>query len=141
MTETGYITSIRGEYALVSFKRQGGCGDGCASCKLACATAGVTTEIKNTIGAKVGDQVKVKMQQKAYDKMLLWVYAFPLLMLAVGIGAGYKIFGSLGYSSTEILSLLLGIAALAISYKVLNRVSKKSVEKEEYTLQMTEILQ
>jgi len=85
MVQTGYVTSIQGEYAVVSFKRQGGCGDSCASCKLACASAGVTTEIKNTLGAKIGDKVKVEMKQNAFNKMLLWVYVFPLIMLAIGI--------------------------------------------------------
>lgn len=138
MIETGFITSIRGEYALVAFKRKGGCGDSCASCKAACSTAGVTTEIKNILGAKVGDKVKVEMQQKAYNKMLLWVYVFPLIMLILGIAIGTKVFANLG--NGEIFSFLLGIAGLAISYLVLNRISKSSVKKEEYTLTMTEIL-
>ncbi|QGU95547.1 sigma-E factor regulator, RseC/MucC family protein [Clostridium bovifaecis] len=140
MTETGYVTSIRGEYALVSFKRKSGCGDNCASCKGGCVSPGVTTEIENTLGAKIGDQVKVEMQQKAFNKMLLWVYVFPLIMLAIGIGAGTKVFGSLGYGNAEILSFLLGVGALAISYWVLNKVSRKTAEKEEFTLRMTQIV-
>lgn len=140
MVKVGYVTSTNGEYAMVVFKRQGGCGDSCASCKLACASADVTTEIRNTLGAKVGDQVKVEMREKAFNKMILWVYAFPLVMLLIGIGLGYKIFGSLGYSNTEVLSSILGLAALVISYSVLHQVSKRTVQKQEYTLQMITII-
>lgn len=140
MIKEGYIISINGEYVMVSFKRQGGCGDSCASCKLACASAGVTTEIRNTLGAKVGDRVKVEMHEKAFNKMLLWVYAFPLVMLLAGIGLGYRIFSTLGYSNTKILSLILGVAALVISYSVLHQISKKTVQKQEYTLQMTTVI-
>ncbi|KYH28534.1 MULTISPECIES: SoxR reducing system RseC family protein [Clostridium] len=140
MVQTGYVTSIQGEYAVVSFKRQGGCGDSCASCKLACASAGVTTEIKNTLGAKIGDKVKVEMKQNAFNKMLLWVYVFPLIMLAIGIGVGMKVFATLGYGNVEILSFLLGIVALGISYWILSKISKKTAQKEEYSLRMTQIV-
>lgn len=141
MTEIGYITSVKGEYALVSFKRQSGCGHDCASCGGGCASAAdVTTEIKNILGAKVGDRVKVEMKQEAYNKLLLWVYAFPLFMLVFSMGIGYTVFNSLGYSNSEILSLLLGLAALSISYTILHKISKKSAKKSEFTLQMTEIV-
>lgn len=139
MIETGYVTSIRGEYALVAFKRKSGCGDHCASCKSGCAPApGVTTEIKNTLGAKIGDQVRIEMQENAFNKMLLWVYAFPLLMLILGIAVGNKVFAA--SASVEVLSLLLGLAALGISYFVLSKVSKKTAKNEEYTLRMTQII-
>lgn len=140
MVEVGYVTSIRGKYALVSFKGNGSCGDGCASCKTACSIPTVTTEVRNTLGAKVGDQVKVEKQQKTFNKILLLIYAIPLVMLAMGIGIGNIIFASLGYSNAEILSLILGIAALAISYIALQRGNKKTVQKQEYTLRMKEVI-
>lgn len=135
MMEIGYITAISGDYAVVAFNRKGGCGGSCA-----CSTLVVTNEIRNTLGAKVGDKVKVEIQQKAFDKLLLWIYAFPLVMLVVGVGLGYKIFGSLGYSNTEVLSLILGVIALVISYRILRRVNKSTVQKQEDALQMIQII-
>lgn len=141
MTEIGYITSIKGDYALVSFKRKSGCGHDCSSCGGGCASAAdVTTEVRNILGAQVGDRVRVEMKQGTYNKLLLWVYAFPLFMLVFSIVVGYTVFNSLGYSNSELLSLLLGLAALSISYFVLHKISKKSAKKSEFTLQMTEII-
>ncbi|MEA4826967.1 SoxR reducing system RseC family protein [Clostridium sp. JNZ J1-5] len=141
MTEVGYVSSVHGDYVSVSFKRKSGCGDNCASCKAGCAATSVTTDIKNTLGAKKGDKVKIEMQQSAFNKMLLWVYVFPLIMMAIGIGVGTKVFKAAGYASYEMLSFLLGLAALAISYMVLNLYNKKVSNKHEYTLQMTEIVE
>jgi sigma-E factor negative regulatory protein RseC len=140
MEEVGYVTSIRGEFAFVTFKRKSGCGDNCASCKAGCAANPVLTEIKNTMGAKVGDQVKVAIKQSAYNKMILWVYVFPLIMLAIGIIASTEVFQAAGLASYELYSFLVGILALAISYAVLSKVSKKTATDRDFNLEMTEIV-
>lgn len=140
MIETGYVNSINGENALVSFKRKSGCGDHCASCKGGCTVPNVITEIKNTMGAKVGDQVKVEMKQNAYNKMLLWVYVFPLIMLAIGIIASTEVFKAVGYTNYELYSFLVGVLALAVSFAVLNKVSKKTAKDKDFTLQITEVI-
>lgn len=140
MEEIGYVTSINGENALVSFKRKSGCGDHCASCKGACTVPSVFTEIRNTLGAKVGDQVKVEMKQNAYNKMILWVYVFPLIMLAVGIVVSTEVFQAVGFSNYELYSFLVGILALAVSYAVLSKVSKKTAKDRNFNLEMTHII-
>lgn len=140
MTEIGYVTSIKGEYASVAFKRKSGCGDNCGSCKAGCSASSTTTEIKNILGAQKGDKVKVEMKQSAFNSMILWVYVLPLAMLAIGIGVGTNVFKNLGYENYEILSFLAGIAALAVSYLILNKVSKKTSKNSEYALKMIDII-
>lgn len=141
MTEIGYVASIHGEYASVVFKRMSGCGHDCASCGGGCDSSSVTTDIKNTLGAKTGDKVKVEMNQKAFNTMLLWVYVFPLIMLALGISVGTKIFQSMGLANYELLSFLVGILALVVSYFILNKYNKRASKNADYTLQMTSIIE
>lgn len=141
MTEIGYVASIHGEYASVVFQRRSGCGENCAHCKAGCEVSSVTTDIKNTLGAKRGDKVKVEMNQKAFNTMLLWVYIFPLIMLALGISIGTKTFQSMGFANYELLSFFVGILALAISYFILNKYNKRASKNADYTLQMTSIIE
>lgn len=141
MTEIGYVASIHGEYASVVFQRRSGCGENCAHCKAGCEVSSVTTDIKNTLGAKRGDKVKVEMNQKAFNTMLLWVYIFPLIMLALGISIGTKTFQSMGFANYELLSFFVGILALAISYFILNKYNKRASKNDDYTLQMTSIIE
>jgi sigma-E factor negative regulatory protein RseC len=140
MEELGYVTSIRGEYAFVSFKRKSGCGDNCASCKAGCAANPVFTEIKNTMGAKVGDQVRVAISQRAYNKMILWVYVFPLIMLAIGIVGSTEVFKAAGLVSYELYSFLVGILALAISYAFVSKISKKTATDRDFNLEMIKVI-
>lgn len=140
MTEVGYITSVNGKYASVVFKRKSGCGDNCATCKAACSASAITTEIENTAGGKVGDKVKVEMEQKTFNKMLALVYVFPLIMMICGIAIGIKVFSQAGYSNYEMLSFLLGVVALVISYTILHFFNKKTAKKNNYSLKIVEIL-
>lgn len=140
MVEIGYVVSVNGENAAITFKRKSGCGDNCATCKAACEANAITTEIKNTVGAKTGDKVKVEMKQNGYNKMIFWVYAFPLIIMTIGIVTGTKIFSSLGYANYEMWSFLLGVVGLAIAYTLLSFVNKKIAKKEEYCLQIVEII-
>ncbi|MCY6959750.1 SoxR reducing system RseC family protein [Clostridium brassicae] len=141
MTEIGYITGISGEYALVKFKRKSGCGDNCATCKSSCgAKEGVSVEVKNILNGKVGDKVKVSIEEKFLNKMIALVYVFPLIMMIIGIGVGLKIFKDIGYSNYELFSFLLGMVFLIISYGVLNIVNKKKVKNKEIILEMIDII-
>lgn len=141
MTEIGYITDIHGEYASVAFKRKSGCGDNCATCKSSCsAKAGVSVEVKNTLNANVGDQVKVSIEGKLLNKMITLAYVFPLIMLFVGIGVGINIFKGMGNSNYELLSFLLGMVFLAVSYVALNLINKNKAKNKEYVLEMIDIM-
>ncbi|WMJ82357.1 SoxR reducing system RseC family protein [Clostridium sp. MB40-C1] len=141
MTEIGYITSVHGEYASVIFKRKSGCGDNCASCKSSCGgRSSVTTEIENVLNGKTGDKVKISIEEKAFNKMIIWVYVFPLIMMFVGIGSGINIFRNMGYSNYELFSFLLGMLFLAISYGILNILNRSKVKNKEIVLKMIEII-
>lgn len=140
MTEIGYIKAIHGEFASVVFKRKSGCGDNCASCKAACASAAVTNKIENILGANKGDRVKVSIEEKLFNKMLLLAYIFPLIMMVVGIGIGTVVFKQADYSNYEILSFMLGMILLTISYLILNVFNKKNEKNKEQILRMVEII-
>lgn len=140
MTEIGYITSIHGECASVVFQRKSGCGGNCGSCKGGCESTALTTEIENTLGANKGDRVKVSIEEKTFNKMVLLAYVFPLVMMAIGIGVGTVVFKGAGYANYEMLSFILGMMLLAVSYLILNVLNKKNGKNTEQILRMVEII-
>ncbi|MCY6355762.1 SoxR reducing system RseC family protein [Clostridium sp. ZS2-4] len=140
MTEIGYIDSIQGECASVVFQRKSACGGNCGSCKGGCESASHVTEIQNTIGANKGDRVRVSIEEKTFNKMVLLVYVFPLVMMVLGIGIGTVVFKGAGYANYEMFSFLLGMMLLTVSYLILNVLSRKNEKNKKQLLRMVEII-
>lgn len=140
MLEVGYVTAIKDDYALVSFKRKSGCGDNCASCSSGCTPSNSVVDVKNILNASVGDEVQVGLETKSFIQMTLWVYGFPLIMLFIGIFTGNHYFQKLGFKSYELLSFLLGIILLCVSYSLLSVVDKKASKDTKYDLKMIKVI-
>lgn len=140
MTEVGCVKSIKGQYALVLFKRKSGCGDNCAHCGADCSGNTSIVEIKNTLNARIGDYVQVSIEAKAFFKMTMWAYVFPLIMLIIGIVLGNNYFSKLGYKNYEFLAAAVGIIFLVLSYLVLGIIDKKMSKNSKYGLKMEKIL-
>ena len=140
MTEVGYIKDIKGQYALVLFKRKSGCGENCAHCGAECSSESSTVEIKNTLNAKKGDYIQVSLQTKAFFKMTMWAYIFPLIMLFIGIVLGNNYFFKLGYKNYELFAAITGLFSLVLSYFILGIIDKKMSKDSKYELHMEKIL-
>ncbi len=76
---------------------------------------------ENNIGAKVGDEVEIDLENMNFMTAMLIVYGFPLAALVIGIFGGYYGLLALGFSDSmsQGLGSVIGILALAASYVVI----------------------
>lgn len=111
---TGLVTWTDGERAKVRFLRS----QQCAHCG-ACLTAGegeMEVELTNSLGAKVGDRVRVSLAPKRVVQASLLAYAVPLVLLLLGVWIGSRI--------GELYALLLGVAGCGVGYLTLRMIDR-----------------
>ena len=112
MLEIGYVESLdeRRGTARVQFDRRSACD----KCKMCLTASGdkmkVYVDVKNTLGAKVGDKVGVAMNDKFVLKAAFIVYIVPVIL----VGAGLAIFRKL----SDLLMLLVVAIALLIGVAI-----------------------
>ncbi|MGM0453703.1 MAG: SoxR reducing system RseC family protein [Thermodesulfobacteriota bacterium] len=89
-TETGIVTQIKGEYAVVKTQRAAGCG-ACTE-KDTCHSMGGGKEIEftaiNAANAGAGDQVVLNFKTSRMLKLSMLIYIFPILALVTGAVIG-----------------------------------------------------
>lgn len=75
----------------------------------------------NNVGAEVGDEVEIDLENMNFMTAMLIAYGFPLLALMAGIFGGYYGLLALGYNdnTAQALGAIIGIVALAASYVVI----------------------
>ena len=110
MLEVGVVESInekRGT-AKVVFDRKSAC-DKCGMCLTAKGEKmKVYVEVKNTLGAKVGDKVGVAMSDKFVLKAAFIVYIVPVILVGIGLAVFRKL-NDLLLLAVVAVGLLLGI--------------------------------
>ncbi|MBI5573720.1 MAG: SoxR reducing system RseC family protein [Elusimicrobia bacterium] len=107
---------------LTGFTRQEMCKK-CGSCQKS-ENGIMYLELENSIGAKVGDKVLVKIEPSNL-KISAILYGIPSTMLIIGIFLGYFLFNS------EIYGFLTGFIFLFISFLVIKKSIKKYKPKIE----------
>jgi sigma-E factor negative regulatory protein RseC len=116
----------------------------CASCGK-CATTSekkdIIVEVDNTLGAKVGDKVKVNMETVNVLKAAAIVYIVPLLALLVGTIGTYFVLDLLKISTyVETISGAFGLVSMLISFLILKKNDKKFRDSREYIPIVTEVV-
>ena len=100
-------------------------------------------EVDNTIGAKIGDHVEVNMDNMNVLKATALAYIVPLIFLMLGTIGSYfvldKVIEAQGIS-VEIISGLVGIVMMLISYVILRRNDNKFRESRKFIPVITNIL-
>ena len=84
----------------------------------------------NNVGAQVGDEVEIELENMNFMTAMLIAYGFPLVALMIGIFGGYYGLLALGLSDNmaQALGSILGIVALAASYAVI-KYKDESIKK------------
>lgn len=119
--------------------RQSACGGECSSCSGCGDTKPTIVKVKNEVDAKIGDLVELQGSGNIL-KLTFMIYSIPLVLFVVGLVAGAIAFKNRGYANYEIISFLIGIASLVISFLILKLIDKKFFEKDSSLLTINRII-
>ncbi len=122
MVEIGRVSKLHtnGKYAKVSFTRREDC-EKCGMCMKHKDSMTVSLNVKNTLGAKVGDEVAIEMRDGFVLKAAFIVYLLPVILVGLTLFLGRNLKETLLFGLV-ILDLVLG---LAISFFVDKAIKKK----------------
>ncbi len=141
MEERARVVSTDGNIAKVTLKRSSACGESCAQCKGGCAPGNTYVEVKNLIGARVGQEVVIEMKTGIFMSAVLITYVFPLIMLFIGIAIGASFNPPFGLSlSKDSYGLILGFSLMIVSYAVASMIDKKYKRSGKVSFTLTKII-
>lgn len=123
ITESGKVVALEGSRAWVQTIRTSACQScsarsGCGQRALASVTGGRANRVRvdNTVGARVGDEVVLGIDEQALLRASLWVYGAPLLLLVVGCIAGFRWFGA-----SDLSAVIGAVVGLAVGFWLVRR--------------------
>lgn len=100
ITESGTVIALREDRVWVQTIRQSACEScsarsGCGQRVLASASGGRANQVlvENTVGARVGDDVTIGIDEQALLGASLIVYALPLVLMVLASIAGHQLSG------------------------------------------------
>lgn len=139
--ETGLVSDLIGELAVVQTQNQ----MACASCKVVdtCGNGIVekylsgkifSSEVYNSLNAKIGDQVILEIPKSSVTKASIIVYLVPLL--------SFILFASVAslFSYSENILILISLAGLALGFAVTKFYNRRLLNSELYLPKMVSIV-
>ena len=134
MLSEGFVLKVEGEFAVVGVKRHTACDSCRAQCGGHCDKAStVETVVKNTLGAKVGDRVRLYSGTATAMGFAATVFLLPLIMAGIGFAIPHLLGGTTAVNaSLSVAAFLLSYLGIWLKYR-----NKKSWE----TIKMQEILE
>jgi hypothetical protein len=126
MNETGIVTDIRGETAVVKVERQTTVGATC--CVGVTAVKPFFLEARNLCHARVGDHVRVESDDDKAPFRSLAQAGLCIAAFVIGLGAAGAVFPLLGIAGhREPFSFGLGLVMAALSFGIARRVNRKKM--------------
>lgn len=139
MNKRGLVLSSEEGMAKVMVTRSGACGPSCASCS-SCSNKDLVLSLPNYVGAEKGDFVELTSDNSSVLSHTALVYIVPLLMFIVSVGLSYSFLSSKNISNFELLSFLIGIIGLLLSYFVLSKYDKKLSNNENQLVKISRVV-
>ena len=115
----GTVISVDENKATVLVKRVSACGENCANCHGACEATTATTVAENTVGACVGDVVKIESESSAVIRAALVLYMVPVAVTILVAALTY------GMGLSNIFVILFSVMAFFVSFFVIKCFDKK----------------
>ncbi|MCL7944298.1 SoxR reducing system RseC family protein [Marinobacter sp. ATCH36] len=116
ITETGKVVAVSGGRVWVQTVRTSACQScsarhGCGQRALASVSGGRANQVlvTNSLGARVGDEVTVAIEESALLGASLLVYALPLVLMVIGAVSGHQLSG--GHDAAAMFGAAAGMAA------------------------------
>lgn len=141
MEQQGYIVGIIDEKtAKLKMQRHSACAS-CGKCTTTSEKKDIVVEVDNSIGAKLGDRVAVNMESMNVLKAVGIAYIFPLIGLLIGtIGTYYVLQLIENTKNIEVISSIVGIIIMLISFFILRKNDSKLRESRQYIPIITKII-
>ncbi|ATX81116.1 positive regulator of sigma(E), RseC/MucC [Mariprofundus ferrinatatus] len=125
MEQQATVIETDGINATVRGSRASACG-GCAG-KASCSTMGswrerlIELQVKNSIGAKAGDEVLLEVPDGLLLKVAFRIYAIPMLMFVVAGGVVSSLATAMHWPAPELLAAVTALLCVPITYLFLLR--------------------
>lgn len=141
MRNTGIIVeTLDHSIAKLKMKQHSACAE-CGKCHTESESKDLLVEVDNTVGAKIGDLVEVDLEAANVLQAAAIAYLIPLASLLIGVIVTYQILDSISYNgSKEILSSLVGVVTMAISYVIIRINDNKFKQSKKYMPIVTNIV-
>lgn len=127
--ENGTVVRLEGENAIVFIKGAESC-KGCGAAQMGLCKGGMsllTLTVRNTLGARTGDTVKVGFEQGIQTRGYLLIYILPLFALIAGAFGGYIIGKHFGIKQLDVILAFISLAlSLFYSFKRLKKLDSHS---------------
>ena len=138
LEQYGEVIALKGQLAVVRVRRHSACSQ-CGRCGLG-ITGGEPVdpevEVKNPIGAQVGQVVRITMDTRQLLKASFVVYLLPILGLISGILLGETLGGRLGLGlelrGVDLTGVGLGLIFMFAVYYFVRRWDKKIAENARF---------
>ncbi|MBO5734282.1 MAG: SoxR reducing system RseC family protein [Clostridia bacterium] len=123
----GTVISVDKDKAVVGVKRASACGENCANCHGGCETTTATAVVQNTVGAGIGDMVKIQSDSGAVIKAAVVLYMLPVLVAIIAAVVAYC------FGLGSILTVFIWVVAFFASFFVIKRFEKRLAPKSYIT--------
>ncbi len=120
MDAIGIVKAIEKDKIKVRIPRKSACGDNCSSCGM-CNMKDAEITVKNTVGADVGDRVRLIANDGSFVKRAAIGYLSLTVLLILGGVIGNRIGG-------EWMSFFCAILAVALGLLVFRKCFKKELD-------------
>ena len=137
--ENGTVVELKGKATAVVMCRKSSLCENCAtsgSCMLSDDDHTRLIEVKNDLGAHVGDHVRIATTTRSFLQSSFLLYIVPLIAALVGKAVGEKL--DLGLDP-NLLSAVFGVFFMSGSFVIL-RVGSNALSKEIYMPRIVAIL-
>lgn len=137
--ETAWVVDREGDYVWVEAERKSTCGQ-CAAQK-GCGTGALATVLgrrpmrmkaRNTVDARVGDQVVIGLQEAALIKGSIAVYLMPLVAMMLAAMAGQGLAPQFGFADPDKASIVWGMTGLGLGFLWVWRFGRSIGKDERY---------
>lgn len=147
VTETGQVISLQEGFAWVATQRKAVCDTcaaqkGCGSGVLAKVLGNRLTRVKvaNSIGAEVGDEVVVGMDDALLVRTSFAVYAIPLIFMMAGALAGEMLGEALHWAYVDAATAIFGLGGLFGGFVWLRRYTRGIATDGRYQPRMLDFV-
>ncbi len=137
--EKGIVIGLRGGKARIRLERKEACSGCHGLCLFDENSRSMVAEAENTVGAQVGDRVKIELAGEGAVRSGFILYILPLLLFIAGFVVADAVGRRIGISS-EIAGVLSGIAFVALTYFVIYRWQKRRSHTGRQLMRVVQIL-